>query len=241
MKTVFLWLLMIGMVRLSCAQTPGIIRTTVEYKLIQERILKNDDVTVTIQDGVVTLRGRVENAAQLKRAEKVAAGVAGVRSVRNELRVDTAGDVPDARIAEAIAASIRGSVWFDMFDWVEGEVKDGRVTLRGAVREPWRRAEFGRLAESVKGVAQVDNRIVALPLSPYDDSLRVNIAQGIYGHPSFVRYANRSLPPIHIVVENGKVSLKGSVATSLERQLAETIANQTDALGVTNDLTIDLK
>jgi osmotically-inducible protein OsmY len=57
----------------------------------------------------------------------------------------------------------------------------------------------------------------------------------------FTRYANRSLPPIHIVVENGKVTLKGSVATTLEKQTAGMIANQTDALVVQNDLRVDTK
>jgi len=221
--------------------TPQMIRTMVEYKLIQDKISKDDLIKIDVQDGVVSLSGTVENMGQLRRAEKIAYGVSGVHSVKNGLKVDMRGDMPDQKIADSVASAIRGSVWFDIFDWVEGNVKDGKVTLRGAVREPWRRGEYERLAEGLRGVAQVDNQIVALPLSPFDDQLRIVIAQNIYGSPQFTRYANRSLPPIHIVVENGKVTLKGAVNSQLEKQLAGVIANQTQAFAVDNQLVVDGK
>lgn len=237
----FPWLLLAACVSpLLLAQQPTqkMIRTAVEYKLMQEKIIRSDDVTVQIEDGQVTLQGRVASVALAKRAERVASGVPGVRTVRNELKVDMQGEMPDGRIAEAVSSAIRSSVWFDIFDWVEGEVNNGVVTLRGAVREPWRRGEFGRLAEAVRGAAQVDNQIKALPLSSYDDSLRIQIAQAIYGNPAFTRYANRSLPPIHIVVDSGRVTLQGAVATELEKQMAGVLANQSDALAVTNQLQV---
>ncbi len=221
--------------------TPQIIRTMVEYKLIQDKISKDDRIKIDVEDGIVTLTGTVENMAQMRRAEKVAYGVSGVHSVKNGLKVDMRGDMPDQKIADAVASAIRGSVWFDIFDWVEGNVKEGKVTLRGAVREPWRRGEYERLAEGLSGVAHVDNQIVALPLSPFDDQLRIAIAQNIYGSPQFTRYANRSLPPIHILVENGKVTLNGAVNSQLEKQLAGIIANQSQAFAVDNQLVVDEK
>lgn len=219
--------------------TPAMIRTMVEYKLIQEKIQKGDGIRVTVEDGTAHLEGAVDSVAQIRRAEKLAYSVPGVQAVRNELRVDMRGDMPDERVASAIASAIRSSVWFDIFDWVEGEVNQGSVTLRGYVREPWRKGEYGQIVEGLKGVAKVDNQIKALPVSTFDDNLRIAIAQGIYGSPQFVRYANRSLPPIHIVVDGGRVILEGAVNSALEKQVAGVIANQTQAFGVTNNLKVD--
>lgn len=221
--------------------TPSMIKTMIDYKLLEQKIGKGDSVRVTVDGSNVTLDGEVESVSQVRRAEKIAYGVSGVSSVRNNLKVDLRGDMPDQKIADAVASEIRGSVWFDIFDWVEGTVQDGKLVLQGYVREPWRRSEYGQLAERVRGVTGVDNRIKQLPLSTFDDQLRLAVAQGIYGHPQFTRYANRSLPPIHIVVDNGKVILKGAVNSELEKQLAGTIANQTQAFAVENGLTVDAR
>ena len=92
------------------------------------------------------------------------------------------------------------------------------------------------------GVRQVDNQIEVLPHSIYDDQIRVAAARSIYGHPAFLRYANRALPPIHIVVNNGKIALKGAVANKLERQLAGSLVRTgVLAFEVVNDLTVDTK
>jgi hyperosmotically inducible protein len=89
-------------------------------------------------------------------------------------------------------------------------------------------------------VVEVKNQIEVLPTSTFDDQTRVAAARAIYGDPRFVRYANRSLPPIHIIVNNGKVFLKGAVANPMEKQLAETLV-RTEVLSfdVVNELTVD--
>ena len=70
--------------------------------------------------------------------------------------------------------------------------------------------------------------------------LRLAAARSIYGDAFFARYANRALPPIHIIVENGKIILEGAVANPLERQLAETmVRSRVLSLGVVNHLTVD--
>jgi osmotically-inducible protein OsmY len=102
------------------------------------------------------------------------------------------------------------------------------------VREPWRKKE------AVAGVSQVNNQIEVLPNLSYDDDTRIAAARASYGDPRFVRYANRSLPPIHIIVNNGRVPLKGAVANQLEKQLAESLV-RTEVLSfdVANELTVD--
>lgn len=219
--------------------SPATIKTVVERRLIKEGIQRDGNVEVSVDDGIVTLKGKVRSYAEKRKAERAARGVDDVMSVENKLEVEVPSHA-DQQLADEIAKQIRSFVFFDIFDWVEGEVHDGVVTLRGAVREPWRREDYERLAESVEGVKEVRNEIRVLPTSIYDDQLRIAAARLIYGDPRFARYANRALRPIHIIVENGRITLKGAVANQLERQLIEAkIRSGVLAFDVVNDLKVD--
>ena len=217
----------------------GMIKTQVLHQLMDQKVLREDNVQVGVKEGIVLLTGTVQNIAEKKRAEKAALGVDDVSHVQNDLAVETA-DLSDQQIADGVAKKMRSYVFYDVFDWIEGDVQDGAVTLKGQVREPWRKNDYQKLAEAVPGVQSVANEIQVLPLSTFDDQLRLAAARSIYGDAFFARYANRALPPIHIIVENGTVILEGAVANPLERQLAETIVrSRVLSLGVVNHLTVD--
>jgi hyperosmotically inducible protein len=67
----------------------------------------------------------------------------------------------------------------------------------------------------------VDNRIEVLPPSPGDERLRQRLYRSIYGFDSpLFRYAQRAVPPIHIIVDRGRVTLKGVVARRADGQIA---------------------
>jgi osmotically-inducible protein OsmY len=94
----------------------------------------------------------------------------------------------------------------------------------------------------IEGVGQVESQIEVLPLSNFDDQIRVRTARAIYGYPALNRYALGTHPPIHIVVKNGNVKLEGVVANSMDRDLAYLRANGIPgAFSVINDLRIDSK
>ena len=78
-----------------------------------------------------------------------------------------------------------------------------------------------------------------LPVSFFDDELRFRIARAIYGNPTFWHYAAMANPPIHIVVENGHVTLTGVVNSNVERALARSLATGFGSFSVTNDLKTD--
>ncbi len=217
----------------------AMIKTRVQHQLMDQKVLREDNVQVMVEEGVVRLTGIVSNIAEKQRAEKAALGVDEVARVQNDLTVEIA-DLSDQQIADGVAKQIHSYVFYDVFDWIEGEVQEGAVTLKGQVREPWRKKDYQRLAEAVPGVQSVANEIQVLPLSSFDDQLRVAAARSIYGDAFFARYANRALPPIHIIVKNGKVTLEGAVANPLERQLAETVVRSgVLSFGVVNHLTVD--
>jgi hyperosmotically inducible protein len=64
-----------------------------------------------------------------------------------------------------------------------------------------------------------------LPGSPYDDQIRAALASEIYRELPY--YAITANPPIHIIVETGRVTLEGVVRNEVERRIPETIARST--------------
>ncbi len=88
-------------------------------------------------------------------------------------------------------------------------------------------------------MTSIGNNIDVLPTSLYDDELRIAATQRIYGDSSFVRYASRRFPPIHIIVKNGTITLEGFVGTKVEQRLARTVLSGLNSLSVVNNLKLD--
>ncbi len=146
----------------------------------------------------------------------------------------------DEMLANEIAKQVRNYVFYTIYDDVQGSVHDGVVTLSGKVTMPYKASEIGKLVARVPGVGELDNKISTLPVSTFDDELRVAIASHIYRDPLFWNYAIQVNPPIHVVVENGHVTLTGVVNSEVERRKAETVARTTfGVFSVDNQLRLD--
>ena len=128
---------------------------------------------------------------------------------------------------------------FTVFDSIHATVNDGVVTLTGKVTMPYKRDDIAKRVARVAGVQNVQNDIEVLPVSQFDDELRVGIARAIYGSANFWRYGSMVNPPIHIVVERGRVTLEGVVNSEVDRMLARSIASSFRAFSVTNNLKTD--
>jgi hyperosmotically inducible protein len=125
---------------------------------------------------------------------------------------------------------------FTIFDDVSASVDDGVVTLSGKVTMPFKRQDIEARVAAVAGVRKVINHIDVLSVSQFDDELRYKVARAIYGHPSFWHYAAMANPPIHIVVDRGRVTLTGVVLSDVERMLAKSLATSLGALSVHSEL-----
>lgn len=126
---------------------------------------------------------------------------------------------------------------YTIFDTISAQInEEGVVTLSGKVTMPYKREEIGKRVGSVNGVKQVNNQIDVLPASKSDDELREGIARAIYENPTFRPYASRVNPPIHVIVERGRVLLEGTVQDESERLLARSIARSSNAFAVTDTL-----
>ena len=128
---------------------------------------------------------------------------------------------------------------FTIFDSVNAQIKDGVVTLTGKVTMPFKRKDLEERVTKLAGVKSVTNQIEVLPASKFDDELRAGIANAIYGNSAFSRYANQVNPPIHIVVERGRVTLEGVVNNNVDRAMAYSIASMFQAFSVKNALRTD--
>jgi hyperosmotically inducible protein len=125
---------------------------------------------------------------------------------------------------------------FTIFDTISADVDEGIVTLTGKVTMPYKKNDIEQRVRRLSGVREVHNRIDVLPASQMDDGLRYNIARAIYGHPMFEPYATMANPPIHVVVERGRVTLEGVVNSEVERATARSIAASFLAFEVKNEL-----
>lgn len=150
-----------------------------------------------------------------------------------------AQDRRDQRIANDIVRQVNTYSRFTIFDDVNISVENGLVTLTGKVTMPYKKNDIARRVGDVQGVREVMNQIEVLPVSPFDEELRLRIARAIYGNPSFWNYAAMANPPIHIIVEHGKVTLTGVVNSNVERMLARSLATGWGELSVTNSLRTD--
>jgi hyperosmotically inducible protein len=130
---------------------------------------------------------------------------------------------------------------YTIWDDVNFRVSDGRVELSGAVSQPYKKDDMERLVRGIPGVAGVSDGLKVLPLSDFDNRLRLQVARAIYGDPSFRQYATMALPPVHIIVDNGHVTLTGVVATDFERNIAGIRAAGAGLSfgAVTNDLQVE--
>jgi hyperosmotically inducible periplasmic protein len=152
-----------------------------------------------------------------------------------------AGPRTDADIAKAVRHEVLMYPQYSLWDDINFRVNNGNVELLGAVNQPYKKDDLGRLVKNVAGVETVTNNIRVLPLSPNDDRLRIQVARAIFRDPSLSRYAQGAVPSIHIIVDNGHVTLTGAVMNQMDKQIAGMRASGAGlSFGpVINNLTVD--
>jgi hyperosmotically inducible protein len=126
----------------------------------------------------------------------------------------------DSDIAVKAAHEIRMYSRYTIWDNINVRVNAGNLELMGQVSQPFKKADLQRIVQRVPGVVSVANELEVLPLSFNDDNLRMSVARAIYRDPTLSRYAIQAVPPIHIIVNNGHVTLEGVVNNDMEKQVA---------------------
>jgi hyperosmotically inducible protein len=130
--------------------------------------------------------------------------------------------------------------YYGVFDNLVYRVDGSTVRLYGQVTRPTLKNDAENVVKGIEGVTRVDNQIQVLPLSSMDDGIRIAEYRAIFGKPGLDRYAMQAVPPIHIIVDHGKVTLEGVVANEGDKNQAGIYANSVNSVfSVTNNLRVE--
>ena len=130
--------------------------------------------------------------------------------------------------------------FYSVFDNLEYKINDREVTLLGQVTQPTVKTDAEVAVKAIEGVTKVIDNIEVLPVSPMDDQIRRAEFRAIYRDPALQRYAFGPVPPIHIIVKDGHVTLEGVVANQGDKNLVNIRANAVPGVfSVTNNLRIE--
>jgi hyperosmotically inducible periplasmic protein len=130
--------------------------------------------------------------------------------------------------------------YYGVFDNLAYRVDGSTVTLMGQVTRPTLKSDAEHVVKDIEGVERVTNNIQVLPLSPNDDRIRLGVYRAIYGDTALSRYGLQAVPPIHIIVSNGKVTLEGVVANEGDKNIANIRTNGVSGVfSVTNNLRVE--
>lgn len=198
-------------------------------------------VNSNVEDGIVTLTGTVEVYQKKLDVEKKVRKTKDVKGVRN--LVEVAGNsVSDQRLqAELNKKLVYERVGYrdNTFSYYTLGVKDGVVTVGGETYNDVARDAALSEVRHMAGVKDVIDNIKVLPVSINDDHIRMRTARAIYRDPVLSRYATDPARPIKIIVDNGHVTLYGTVENTMDKQVAGIRANGVfGAFSVQNNLLV---
>ena len=163
-----------------------------------------------------------------------------VGAVAKNQKFVSASDRAWNRVEREVRHELVTLPFYGVFDNLAFQVDGGTVTLLGQVSRPTLKTDAERVVKSIEGVERVINRIEVLPLSPYDDRIRLATYRAIYGNTALNRYALQAVPPIHIIVKNGNVTLEGVVANEGDKNIADIQARSVPGVfSVTNNLRVE--
>lgn len=186
-------------------------------------------------------RTRRAIAAAIMATLPIVFGIAAAQEQKDERR---ASERPiSARGQERLLREVRHELvmlpYYGVFDHLAFRLNGSEVELLGQVTRPTLKSDAENVVSRIEGVERVVNKIEVLPLSPEDDRLRLALFRAIYGHSALSRYAHQAVPPIHIIVKNGQVTLEGAVASEADKNIAYIQANSVSGVfSVTNNLRV---
>jgi osmotically-inducible protein OsmY len=174
------------------------------------------EIGVTVDDGVVTLRGDVGSYSEKRAAERIALHVFGVKAVANDLNVRLAGEHErtDSELAQACVKALQMSIVIP-HDRLSVAVSNGWVTLSGTVDWQFQKDAAARAIRDLAGVRALSNDVAVHPPAVKADDVRHKIEEALR------RSAELDARGITVSIQNSTVTLTGNVHSWTERQAAE--------------------
>jgi hyperosmotically inducible protein len=123
-------------------------------------------------------------------------------------------------LEEQVRQAIRLAPNYGVFDNLSFRLDGSGVTLLGEVKLPITKEQIYRRVSRLKGVGTVIDEVIVLPLSRFDDALRLRLYRSVFGTAGLQRYSQGPDPSIHIIVRGGRVVLEGVVGSEMDRNSA---------------------
>jgi len=198
---------------------------------------------IVVHNGIVTLSGAVSNLRAKQNAERDARDVVGVWDVHNLLKVRTTRFIPDLNIMRSIEQALARDPYLGFFDF-SVYVRNGKASLYGQVGSHFEQQQAGEVASGVNGVADFDNWVTVAASPGFDGfevyAPRMNADFALAERIRTRWFWSSSLhnQDIEVLVEKGRTTLTGTVATWLDREQAASDAYNVGARYVDNDLMV---
>jgi osmotically-inducible protein OsmY len=194
------------------------LKHNVERALEWEPSIDAGDIGVSVDAGVVTLRGNVASYAEKLTAERVALAIYGVKGLANDLIVHLSSlfQRTDTEIAHAAVDALQWNALLPK-DRVTVTVANGWLELQGTVDWQYQKDAAVRTVRDLTGVKGVANKIaVKSRVKAADVKAEIEAA--------FRRSAEIDARRINVTAANGTVILSGNVHSWSERRQAERAA-----------------
>jgi hyperosmotically inducible protein len=144
------------------------------------------------------------------------------------------------RLTKEVRKKLVTLPYYSVFDNLEYSMDGPNVTLLGQTPRPSTKDDAARAVKRIEGIGTVTNNIEVLPVSPNDDRIRRAVYKAVYRLPGFKKYSNQPVPPIHIIVKNGNVTLVGAVGNQGDKErVGITVNSVPGVFSVTNNLIVD--
>ncbi len=211
------------------------VKSYAENKILKDNDINQSNIKVEVINNSIFLTGTVPNLYERELAGKDAAEVSQGYSIQNNLKIAEAS-IPTNEVEKNVLNNIYRNGYYGIFDWVDVSDTNGVVTLTGWVHDPWLKKWFQKDAEKVDGVKQIKNEIK----NTYGPgSIGYNAAWLVYNQPQYAGTRFRLNPPIHIIVKDYTIILKGKARTAGEGEFLKNLLEfKTDASTVIDKINI---
>jgi hyperosmotically inducible periplasmic protein len=170
-----------------------------------------------------------------------ALALAGLVAITSAVIAEPVGVDTNSTVSGQVRHKLNMLPWYGVFDNLQYQLNGSEVILSGQVVSDHSvtKDDAEKAVEGISGVTKVVNNIQILPLSPFDDQIRRAEYRAIFSTSDLGRYTLGAIPAVHIVVDNGHVTLYGKVMNQLDRNVAAIAANTVPGVfSVTNNLQV---
>ena len=224
------------------------IRQSVQKALAYDPRVEAENIEVSVDTAMVTLKGNVQDLQARYAAQRTAQNIKGVDAIRNQIEVKPE-DVP---ADGALAARARSKVIWDPFlekHEINVEALDGTLFISGAVDTYYEKLRAENVLSRIEGVVSVENDLLAqdyeggaswksegTPIPVARDKSDLEIEEDIENELWWSPFVNEE--DINTNVDKGVAYLTGKVDSYREKKLAAINAYEGGAIFVDNQLEV---